>query len=178
MSINPQFPETWFVSMAVMGRPNLLTRPRYSAVIARHLNAGQEEQQIIIRSHMLLPDQLMLLVQPFKMPLALWIQDFIKDTTVDLCDGLRTDQQDERKEWFECFVNRNNNAYDVFWRNIEHQPVASRQEYEAFEAKMLSAPVKAGYVSHPDYYPYTWFNNRGGIMYTPPVFDENERDLL
>src|ERR1044072_4652110 len=132
MSSTPQFPETWFISMAVMGRPNLLTRPRYSAIIARHLNAGHEEQQIIIRSHLLLPDQVMLLIQPFKMPLTLWMQDFIKDTAVDLCESLKADQLDERKEWFECFVNRNNNGYDVLWRNIEYLPVRSREEYESF----------------------------------------------
>jgi hypothetical protein len=176
MSSTPQFPETWFISMAVMGRPNLLTRPRYSAIIARHLNAGHEEQQIIIRSHLLLPDQVMLLIQPFKMPLTLWMQDFIKDTAVDLCESLKADQLDERKEWFECFVNRNNNGYDVLWRNIEYLPVRSREEYESFEARMLTAPVKAGFVSNPDYYPYTWFNNRAGVMYTPPVFEEDQQD--
>ncbi len=172
MGISRQFPETWYLSMAVMGRPNLLTRPRYSAILARHLNRSHEEQQIIIRSHLLLPDQLQLLVQPFQEPLALWLQDFIKDTAVDLCESLITDPQDERKEWFENFVNRYNNAYDVFWRHIEHLPVASREEYEAAEAKMLSAPVKAGFVSHPDYYPYTWFNNRADIKFTPPEFDD------
>jgi len=176
MSSTPQFPETWFISMAVMGRPNLLTRPRYSAIIARHLNAGHEEQQVIIRDHLLLPDQVLLLVQPFKMPLMLWMQDFIKDTAVDLCESLNTDQQDERKEWFENFLNRYNNAYEVFWRNIEHQPVASREEYEAFEAKMLSAPVRAGFVQDPHYYPYNSFNNRAGVMSTPPVFDEDQQD--
>lgn len=171
MQTNPKFPETWFLSMAVMGRPNLLTRPRYSAIIARHLNASHEEQQIITRSFVVLPDELMLIIQPFKTRLTAWLQDFIKDTAVDLCASLDTDTQDERKEWYEYFVNRNNNAYDIFWRNIEQLPVASRQDFESFESKMLSAPVKGGYVSAPEFYPYSPIHNRAGILFTEPDFD-------
>ncbi|GAA0532615.1 hypothetical protein [Chitinophaga japonensis] len=171
MRANPDFPETWFISMSVIGRPNLLTRPRYSGILARQLNDSQQRQEIIVRSHLLLPDQLLLLVQPFKSPLAAWMQYFVKDTALHICESLRTDMQDERKEWFSFFVNRDNNGVEVFWRNIEHLPVGSEKEFEAFESRMLSAPVKAGYVSAPEYYPYTWFNNRAGIDHTPFQFN-------
>lgn len=164
----PKIPETWFVTLSVNGTPDLLTRPRYAALIARRLNADQQQHQLLLRDHLLLPGALWLLVQPLLITIDAWLENFMKDTADDLCESLRTDPQPGRKEWFGFFVEKGGgNTAARFWQPVHKQPVASRPAFSAYEKDLLSAPVKAGYVSHPDYYPYTSFNNRAGIHSTP-----------
>jgi len=166
MSTNPAFPEIWYITLSVTGGPNLLTRPRYAQIVARFLNAGHQQETAITRSHMVLPDQLLLLIEPVKTSIDEWLQDFAKTTALELCESLRTDIQDDRREWYNVVLNRDNNAPDIFWSRVTSLRVGSMQAYDEQEAQMLAAPIKAGYVYDPQYYAYTWFNNRSGILYT------------
>ncbi|KAA2245186.1 hypothetical protein F0L74_04285 [Chitinophaga agrisoli] len=166
METNPLFPEVWHVSMSVNSGVSLLTRPRYAQIIARHLNKGHRDEMIITRSHMLLPDELLLLVEPNRSPLNEWLQAFLSGSAADLCETLQKDTDEQRKEWFTTFLNKDDNAPALFWKNVQQQRVSSLKEYDDLEARMLSAPVRAGYVNDPEFYTYTWFNNRSGIQYT------------
>jgi len=160
------FPDIWYISLSVTGGPNLLTRPRYAGILSKHLNAAHEQQHIITRSHMLLPDQLLLLIQPFQIPLDTWLPDFARDTALDICESLQTDNQPQRQEWFRFFLDHNGAAPESFWSSVEQQPVANINHYNELEGLMLTAPVKAGFVRDVDHYAYTWYNNRSGIKYT------------
>lgn len=160
-----EFPDIWYITLAVTGGPNLLTRPRYAGILSKHLNAAHEQQHIITRSHMLLPDQLLLLVQPFNTPLSTWLQRFTINTATEICEALRTDNQLQRQEWYSFFLCRNGQPAAAFWSSIEQLAVKGVSHYDELEGAMLLAPVKAGYVRDVDHYAYTWYNNRSGIKY-------------
>ncbi|WP_217602825.1 hypothetical protein [Chitinophaga sp. GbtcB8] len=175
---NPKFSEIWYLSMSVIGGPNLLTRPRYAGLLARRINASHEAEQIITRYYTLLPDQLLLLIEPVKIAYQDWMKEFKHNTARDICKSLATDKEEDRRAWYEIFVNRDHNGEDVFWSKTEAHQVASRNQYETFQAQMFNAPVKAGYVNDGGAYPYGMAHmNRAGILYKEMEFPEDNRDV-
>ncbi|HEY8919728.1 MAG TPA: hypothetical protein VIM87_24975 [Chitinophaga sp.] len=175
---NPKIPEVWYVSMSVIGGPNLLTRPRYAGLLAQRLNASHQANQIITRYYTLLPDQLLLLIEVMKTSYHDWLEEFKHNTARDICKSLATDKDEDRRAWYEIFVNRDHKGEEVFWSKTESHQVSSRKQYEAFQGKMFNAPVKAGYVNDGGAYPYGMSEiNRAGILYKEMEFPEDSRGV-
>lgn len=157
--------------MSAIGSPNLLTRPRYSSVLAKYLNNSHEAAHIIVRNYTLLPSDLILVIQPEKMPFDTWMAWYVKTTAQQICKLLATDKQEDRREWFNLFVNRRGKGNERFWHKIKRRRITSRDQYEATEIQMLNLPVREGYVSDPDHYPNGMSSgNRPGIEHTGMEF--------
>lgn len=151
----------YFVTFATVNWIDVFTRRCYKDLLVESLNYCIDKKGLEVFAWVVMSNHVHLLVKRDKEVLEDVIRDFKKFTAKSILKEIIDQQQESRKEWmlwmFERAGKRNsNNSKYQFWQQ-HNQPIEliTNESIENTIEYIHNNPVKAGYVDHPEDYPYS-----------------------
>ncbi|MDP4272610.1 MAG: transposase [Bacteroidota bacterium] len=157
---NPE--AVYFVSFATVNWIDVFTRREYKDIVVDSLNYCIREKGLIVYAWVIMSNHVHLVIEGREVALENVLRDMKKHTANEILDAIKKNQQESRREWmlwmFERAGKKNpNNSKYQFWQQ-HNQPIELTRHAYGIDAAIdyvHENPVKAGFVSQAESYPYS-----------------------
>ena len=152
----------YFVSFAIVGWVDLLTRREYKDVVLESLKHCQAEKGLLIYEWVIMTSHVHLLVKADGTSgLSDILRDLKKYTSKQLINALEHHPQESRREWLLKMFreagerNSNNTTYQVWQQHNKPLLLERTEEIDRVTDYIRENPVVEGYVASPEDYLYS-----------------------
>ena len=150
-----------FVSFAVVGWIDVFTRNVYRDILVDSIEYCQREKGLIVYAWCIMTNHLHMIIGTKSKPMQDILRDMKSFTSGQLKLAIAQTPQESRKEWMLEFMHRagkanGNNREFQFWQQDNHPIELSNNTMIDQRLDYLhNNPVEAGFVIHPEEYPYS-----------------------